>query len=100
MLPGADGFPITSHSVHIDPMFHDGNAGIVVKKGPRSYDGSITINTRMLTNGPHRLVVISHARRIRPNDGVLDGTNSGVLSVPFFVQNDPLFPRHFWESKR
>jgi hypothetical protein len=97
MLPGADGFPVTSHSVHIDPMFHDGIAGIVVEKGPGAFDGAITINTGELTNGPHRLVVVTHARRIRPNDGVLDGTNTGVLSVPFFVQNEPLlssaFPR-------
>ncbi|CAN5288057.1 hypothetical protein BH18ACT14_BH18ACT14_10490 [soil metagenome] len=33
---------------------------------------------------------ITHARRIRPNDRVLDGTNTGVLRVSFFVQNYPL----------
>jgi hypothetical protein len=91
MLPGAGGFPITSHGVHIDPMFHDGVAGMVVEKEPGSFDGAITINTRRLEDGPHRLVVITHARRIRPNDGVLDGTNTGVLSVPFFVRNSLFF---------
>ena len=101
MVPGAHGFPVTSHSVHIDPMFHEGMTGIVVEKGPGSFDRAITIDTRGLTNGPHRLVMITHARRIRANDGVLDGTNTGVLSVPFFVWNDPLFPPAFqWSKKR
>lgn len=87
MLPGAGGLPVTSHSVHIDPMFHEGKAGIVIEKGPGPYEGGIRINTRRLKNGLHRLVLITHAMQIRPNDDVLDGTNTGVLSVPFFVRN-------------
>jgi hypothetical protein len=87
MQSGAGGLPVTSHSVHVDPSFHDGKAGVVVERGPGSYDGVLRINTRRLKNGLHRLVLITHARQIRPNDNVLDGTNSGVLSVPFFVRN-------------
>jgi len=87
MQPGAGGRPITSHGVHIDPNFHEGKAGKVVEKGPGSYDGVVRINTRRLKNGPHRLVLITHAKLITPGDDVLDGTNTGVLAVPFFVRN-------------
>lgn len=87
MRPGAGGLPVTSHSVHIDPMFHEGKAGKVIEKGPGSYDGVVTIDTRRLKNGPHRLVLITHAKLITPGDDVLDGTNTGVLAVPFFVRN-------------
>jgi len=58
-------------------MFHDGKAGIVVEKGPGSYDGVITINTRMSQETAAPVVVITYARQFQPNDGVLDGTNTG-----------------------
>ena len=87
MHPGAGGRPITSHSVNIDPNFHEGKAGKVVEKGPGSYDGVVTIDTRKLKNGQHRLVLFTHAKLITPGDDVLDGTNTGVLAVPFFVRN-------------
>ena len=87
MLPGAGGIAVTSHSAHIDPNFHAGKAGIVVQKGSGSYEGTLRINTRKLKNGRHRLVLLTHARQILPNDDFLDGTNSGALVVPFFVRN-------------
>ena len=83
--------PQCAHRPHV-PRRHDGHCR---REGTGSFDRAITIDTRGLTNGPHRLVMITHARRIRANDGVLDGTNTGVLSVPFFVWNDPLFPPAF-----
>jgi hypothetical protein len=53
------------------------------KGGQIPIDGVITINTRNVQNGAHRLVVMTHARQIRPNEGVLARNQHRVLSVPF-----------------
>ena len=62
--------------IFIDPDFHNGDPGIVIKDTGGPWKGSITINTRELTNGKHRLVLVAS-----------DGKNGGVQVVTFVVQN-------------
>lgn len=87
LQPGADGFPVTSYSVRVDARAHGSRPGILVRRGRGEFRGRVRINTRRLRNGMHYLVLVSNARRIRAGDGVLDGTNTGVLRIPFFVAN-------------
>jgi hypothetical protein len=73
--------PATEHEVLLDPNIHNGSRGIVIRPqqaGP--YSGSISIDTRQLGNGPHKLFLRTGAQ-------VTTGTNSGVLVIPFTVQN-------------
>lgn len=70
--PGAGGSATRLAGIYIDPDFHHGSAGIVV----RQYATSITTYVALpaLQAGPHRLVLLSS-----------DGFNAGVLSVGFVV---------------
>jgi hypothetical protein len=70
--PGSDGLATTGAGVYIDPNFHDGNPGIVVREWSGPYTGSVTLPD--LPSGTHRLVLVAH-----------DGKNAGVLQVPFVV---------------
>lgn len=81
LAPGAGGIPVTSHAAHVDPAFHMGNHGLVVAEGPGAYRGKLTIDTRALVNGPHKLVLKASA------DAPSGSTSSGVLVVPFVVRN-------------
>ena len=64
--------------VYIDPDFHLGSAGITVMTASSPVlAGSVTIDTAILSNGSHRLVLVSH-----------DGFNGGVLVIPFTVANE------------
>lgn len=74
--PGSGGKAIKEHLVTIDPDFHNGQAGVAVRYMPGGLDANVPIDTRLLSNGPHRLAVISS-----------DGFNAGVLVIPFIVQN-------------
>ena len=75
---GSGGTPVTSHSAHVDPNFHHDNAGLIVKEGSGPYSGSITIDTRALSAGTHKLV-------LKADSEISTGTNTGVLVVPFVV---------------
>lgn len=72
LRPGAGGLPTVGHGVYIDPDFHHGSAGIVVREGTGPFTGNVTLPT--LASGAHKLVLVSH-----------DGQNAGVLMVPFVV---------------
>jgi hypothetical protein len=72
LAPGSDGLPTKGAGVYIDPNFHDGNPGIVVREWAGPYTGSVTLPD--LPSGSHRLVLVAH-----------DGKNAGVLQVPFVV---------------
>jgi hypothetical protein len=87
MAPGSGGARVTSHRAHIDPDFHAGSAGWVVKRGRGSFEGRLSIDTTQLTNGPHRLVLVANARKISSRDRVANGTSSGVQVIPFVVAN-------------
>lgn len=70
--PGADGLPTVGAGVYVDPNFHNGSAGIVVREWSGAFTGSVTLPS--LPSGAHRLVLVTH-----------DGQNAGVLSIPFTV---------------
>ncbi len=67
----------------IDPAFHDEppNEGTVLLNTNSGGTHSITINTASLGNGAHKLFLKTDAT------GVNGGTGSGVLILPFTVQN-------------
>lgn len=71
--PGSGGDPTKLAGVYIDPDFHHGSKGIVVREWSAAFTGSVTLPT--LSAGPHRLTLVSS-----------DGQNAGVLVVPFEVR--------------
>ena len=91
---GADGTPVTDHEVLIDPDIHAGSRGVSAPitigqtasttpyQGTGRFSGTISIDTRTLTNGPHKLLLRAGSTISAP-----PGTNSGVTVVPFTVQN-------------
>ena len=73
--------------VAADPDFHS----VIPSTGAVFYDGApgsgyrpVTIDTRRLPNGPHRLHIRSEAAFSGAN---ASGTGSGILVLPFSVQN-------------
>lgn len=87
MAPGSGGARVTSHRAHIDPDFHTGSTGWVVKRGRGSFEGRLSIDTTQLANGLHKLVLVANARKISWRDRVANGTSSGVQVIPFVVVN-------------
>jgi hypothetical protein len=87
MAPGAGGAPVTSHRAHIDPDFHAGSAGWIVRRGRGSFEGQLSIDTTQLANGVHKLVLVANARKLSRRDRVANGTSSGVQVIPFVVSN-------------
>lgn len=92
LTAGAGGIPVTHWSWHVDPSFHavPANPGTITAEGSGELRSTIKIDTTKLTNGTHRLVLISSADCMNGNCGdvSLDGQrNSGVLSIPFTVLN-------------
>lgn len=77
---GSGGTPVTAHSVHVDPDFHAGSAGRVLRSGVGAYRGAVSIDTKTLTNGRHKLVLISHS-------DIATGRASGIQVVTFNVSN-------------
>lgn len=74
MVPGADGLPTVQHMAVIDPDFHNGSAGLVLREGSGPYQGPLTIDPVTLESGPHKLVLLAS-----------DGKLAGVLVIPFEV---------------
>ena len=71
----------TEHMVTVDPKFHSGVIGQIVHASSfEGYDGPVAIDTTVLADGWHRLVVQS-ARRVG------DEENGGVFVLPFRVCN-------------
>jgi hypothetical protein len=68
--PGAGGAKTRFAGVYIDPNFHAGSAGLVVREWSGEYSGSVRIPS--VAPGPHKLVLLSS-----------DGQNAGVLVVQF-----------------
>jgi PKD repeat protein len=81
MGPGAGGIPTTYHSVHVDPNFHHDHHGVVLEEGPGKFDDELPIDTRLLADGAHRLVLRTDA------DTDTGSTLSGLLVIPFTVAN-------------
>jgi hypothetical protein len=72
--------PVTHHTARLDPDFHAGNEGIVLKDGPDEYEGPLEVNAEP---GPHKLFLRSDC------DDPRGSTNSGVLVVPFTTYQPP-----------
>ena len=83
-LKAPSGIPITRSFAYLDPDFHAGRAGTKLLDRAGEFRGELRIDTRTLSNGPHRLVLRADAdcRRCDPA-----GVNSGVLAVYFVVDN-------------
>lgn len=60
--------------VFVDPNFHAGIEGTRLADG--GYSGNLTVDTRLLANGTHRLVLVAS-----------DGKSAGVQLVTFVVAN-------------
>jgi hypothetical protein len=76
----AAGTPITEYEVLIDSNMHALDRGIVVTEGAGWLFRNLSIDTTKLANGTHRLF-------FRAGSTVAKGTNSGILAIPFTVQN-------------
>jgi hypothetical protein len=72
--------PLTRHTVRVDANIHGGHLGTFLVDGPGEREGPLAIDTTLLTNGDHKLMVHSECE-------TSEGVNSGVLVVPFTVNN-------------
>ena len=70
--------PISRHEVRIDPRFHDGIPGIIVKQGGGAFKGRVPIPVGSLAPGAHKLVLLSHQE-------LGDRHHTGVAVYPFTV---------------
>lgn len=69
----------TRHTVRLDPDFHAGHGGSVLRKGRGGWQGYQRVRVRRLGSGGHKLFQ-------RVDCANASGTNSGVLVVPFSVR--------------
>jgi hypothetical protein len=77
---GGQAFEPTFSGAYLDPDFHHGNEGILLLTRNGPYTGSLAVDTRLLANGAHRLVL----RVQSTHDGE---TSAGIMVLPFIVQN-------------
>jgi hypothetical protein len=82
---GRVGGAITRTVVTIDPNFHavPPNTGVVLSDRPSRVERATPIDTRLLSNGKHKLVIVAQTRNV----GRSGSTLSGVLVIPFRVRN-------------
>ena len=81
MAPGSGGKAVGTHGVHVDAKFNFDDFGHQYVQGNGSFDGTVSIDTTQLTNGPHCV-----ALRTSSVD-VGGGTDTGVFQFPIFVNN-------------
>jgi hypothetical protein len=80
----ADDLAVTHHTIRIDPDFHADppKPGTIISDGPGQLASTtLSIDTRALANGVHKLHMRADCNDPRGS------TNSGVLIVPFTVDN-------------
>ncbi len=70
------------YDVLLDADFHNAIPGKTLRQGSGEFEGLVTVDTRTLTNGPHRLLL-----RMFSDDGAAGSTLVSVLVVPFKVEN-------------
>jgi hypothetical protein len=73
---------MSGYMATVDPNFHAGIQGWIVKQGSGGWGGNLAIDTSRLTNGVHKLVLISLAEGADPTK-----QHGGVLAIPFSVSN-------------
>lgn len=76
MNPGGDGRATVQHGIFIDPDAHNGSLGRIVRLANGTFSGNVTIDTRTLSNGPHKLVLMAR-----------DANLAGLQVIPFVVSN-------------
>jgi len=77
--------PVTHYSARVDADFHADppQPGLVLADADGRWPAALlSVDTTVLGNGPHRLALRSDC-----HDATNGGTNSGVLTLPFIVQN-------------
>lgn len=72
---------VAYHLVAVDPDFHGGDPGLVIREGDGELDDTITIDTTQLSDGWHKLVLRADA------DTEDSSTNSALQVLWFNVQN-------------
>lgn len=72
--------PVTRHDARVDPNIHGGNRGTFLMDGPGQYQGPLSVNTAQFAKGAHKLMLKTECQTSA-------GINSGVLVVPFDVNN-------------
>ena len=77
---GSDGGDATYAAAYVDPDFHHGSQGTLLVERAGSYRGDVTVDTRGLSNGTHRLV-------LRVESAGSAGTNTGIQVIQFRVHN-------------
>ena len=77
---GSDGGDTTYSAAYVDPDFHHGNEGMLLVERAGPYRDDVTLDTRHLTNGTHRLV-------LRVESAGSAGTNTGIQVIQFRVHN-------------
>lgn len=77
---GADGGDATYSAAYVDPDFHHGSQGTLLLERAGPYRGDVTVDTRRLSNGTHRLV-------LRVESAGSAGTNTGIQVIQFRVEN-------------
>jgi hypothetical protein len=69
--------PVTHHTAGLDPDFHNGTRGTILRDGEGPWQGDQPVDPSTLAPGRHRLFMRSDC------DDPRGSTNSGVLVVPF-----------------
>jgi hypothetical protein len=74
--------PMSYWFATVDPDFHKGHRGWMVKTGGGHWSGNLAIDTTRLSNGTHKLVLVSASKRVFP-----ERRHMGVFAIPFTVRN-------------
>jgi hypothetical protein len=81
MVPGSGGIAVADHGVHVDARFNLDDFGTTVNQGSGSFNGTVSINTTTLTNGPHCVALRTSSVSLN------GGTDTGILQFPIVVNN-------------
>lgn len=83
LAPGSGGKPVKEYYVVLDPCYTciPEQDGITIKEGDGQYEGSVSIDTTRLTNGPHTVLLRAEA------PSTTGSSLSGVQIIPFVVKN-------------
>lgn len=79
--PGSGGKPVGTHAVHIDARFNFDDFGKIYNEGNGAFKGTVSIDTRQLTNGPHCVAIRTSSVDVG------GGTDTGLLQFPIIVNN-------------
>ena len=85
---GADGNPIVYSVATVDAKYHNGILGTILLERNGAYTGTLTIDTTRFADGLHFLTLRADDDGSGlPTGHPIPGQNTGVLVVPFVIQN-------------